>query len=73
MDPVEIIVLILAVALVVFTIVYNVVRRRKGSCGCGKNQKTKSGCASCPYCDSCRPKPSQSSKDNGRGSADGIS
>ena len=57
MDPIEIVVLILAVALVVFTIVYNVVRRRKGksSCGCDSGKSGKSGCSRCPYCDSCRP------------------
>lgn len=68
MEPIEIVILILAVALVVFTIVYNVMRRRKGksSCGCDTGKSGKSGCSSCPYCDSCHSGKPNDSAGHGR-------
>ena len=51
MDALAVIILIGAVALVAFTVVFNIVRKRKGksSCGC-------SGCNGCPSAGTCGAK-----------------
>lgn len=45
MQPIEIIVIILAVSLVSFTIIYNIIRRKQGKSSCGGDC---SKCSSCP-------------------------
>lgn len=48
MEPVEIIVLVAAVGLVAFTIIFNIIRKRKGKGCCG--------CDSCPSAKHCGKK-----------------
>ncbi|MDR2046613.1 MAG: FeoB-associated Cys-rich membrane protein [Clostridiales bacterium] len=57
MEPAEIAVLAGAIALVAFTIAYNVIKRRKGkpSCGCSE--------AGCPNCRGCASAPGNAEKD----------
>ena len=50
----EILILVAAVALVVFTVVYNLFRRKKGKNGCGGS--CGGGCSGCPYHADCRSK-----------------
>lgn len=64
MDVPGIIVLVLAVALVLFTVIYNVYRKKKGKTGCGCNdangkgsvsKNCGGGCGNCPYKGDCGP------------------
>lgn len=49
MKPLEIIILVGAIALVVFTIVFNIVRKKKGKTSCGCSTGACSSCKGCPY------------------------
>ena len=57
MSPIEIVAIVFASALVIFTIAYNILRRKKGktSCGCDAPSKSSgcSGCSGCAYSASC--------------------
>lgn len=56
MEPLEIIILIGAIALVVFTVVFNIVRKLRGKSSCGCDSKSSSdcgGCGGCPYSGQC--------------------
>ncbi len=48
MTPIDVIVIVAAVAAVVFTVVRAVLRKRQGKGGCCDSN----GCADCPYCNS---------------------
>ncbi|MDR2091286.1 MAG: FeoB-associated Cys-rich membrane protein [Clostridiales bacterium] len=48
MESIEIIILIAAIALVAFTVIYNIVKRKKGKTGCGCGCPDCGG--SCPSC-----------------------
>lgn len=52
MSPLEIGILIGAIALVVFTVVWNVVRKLRGksSCGCDTGDKSKKCAGACSHC-----------------------
>lgn len=55
MGWIEILVIIFAVALVAFTVVFNILRKRKGKNCCGGSGC--SGCSGCPYSADCAKKP----------------
>lgn len=48
MEPIEIIIIIAAIAIVAGVIVSAIVRKKKGKTGCD------CGCSSCPHCVACR-------------------
>jgi hypothetical protein len=49
MTAIEIVVMILAICLVLFTIIYNILHKIKGKGGCG----CKGGCSGCPQALKC--------------------
>ena len=51
MNILEIVILVLAVSLVLFTVIYNIIRKLggKSSCGCDVSKKS-SGCSGCAGC-----------------------
>lgn len=59
MKALEIIIIIFAVILVLFTVIFNIVRKKKGKgCGCMSQKDNEKGqdkknCSACPYCDCC--------------------
>ena len=59
MGWIEIVVIIFAVALVAFTVIYNVLRRKKGRNCCGGGCSGCSGCSGCPYSANCSAKPQE--------------
>ena len=61
MSPLEITVIAVAAALVVFTVIFNFVRRKKGKTSCGCD------CAHCS-CASCHRKDDGGKKPNGKAS-----
>jgi hypothetical protein len=56
MQPIEIIAAAGASSLVLFTVVYNVIRKKQGKTGCDCGSKCNNECNECPYAKNCPSK-----------------
>jgi hypothetical protein len=67
MKPVEIIILIAAIALVAFSVIYNIRKRKKGKgCGCADGGDS-GGCSGCSGCSVCATEESKSISEESKG------